>query len=73
LFLCSLTSLLNRRLFGGLEIYNKKKLFMNIELMEDIEIVLLTLKDGNIDTAIAMLEEIQEEYGFEIGPKIFPN
>ena len=46
---------------------------MNLELIEDIEIVLLTLKDGNIDTAIAMLEEIQEEYGFEIGPKIFPN
>ena len=46
---------------------------MNIELMEDIEIVLLTLREGKIDTAIAMLEEIQEEYGLEIKPKIFLN
>lgn len=46
---------------------------MNLDLIEDIEIVIITLRDGNIETAIAMLEEIQETHGLDITPKIFPN
>lgn len=46
---------------------------MNIDLIEDIEIAILSIKDGNIEEAIKMLEEIQEKHGFDITPKIFPN
>ena len=57
---------------GVVGIYNKNKA-MNIDLIEDIEIAILSIKDGNIEEAIKMLEEIQEKHGFDINPKIFPN
>ena len=55
-----------------MEIYNKNKA-MNIDLIEDIEIVILAIKAGNIKEAINMLKEIQDKHGFDITPKIFPN
>ena len=36
---------------------------MNLELMEDIDLVILAIREGDLDDAIQMLEEIKEDHG----------
>ena len=46
---------------------------MNLELIEDIDLVILAVNEGDLDDAIQMLEEIREEYGKEDCIRFFPN
>ncbi len=46
---------------------------MNLELIEDIDLVILAIREGDLDDAIEMLEEIREEYGIEDYIRFFPN
>lgn len=46
---------------------------MNLELMEDIDLVILAIREGDLDDAIEMLEEIRDEYGTEDYIRFFPN
>jgi hypothetical protein len=46
---------------------------MNLELIEDIDLVILAVNEGDLDDAIQMLEEIREEYGKEDYIRFFPN
>ena len=36
---------------------------MNLELMEDIDLVILAIREGDLDDAIQMLKEIKEDHG----------
>jgi len=46
---------------------------MNLELMEDIDLVILAIREGDLDDAIEMLEEIRDKYGTEDYIRFFPN
>jgi hypothetical protein len=36
---------------------------MNLELIEDIDLIILAIREGDLEDAIQMLEEIKEDYG----------
>ena len=38
---------------------------MNLELIEDIDLVILAIREGDLDDAIEMLEEIKEDHGID--------
>ena len=46
---------------------------MNLELIEDIELVIIAIEQGDLEDAIALLKEIQEAHGIEETLKFFPN
>ena len=46
---------------------------MNLELIEDIDLVILAIREGDLDDAIQMLEEIKQEYGLNEYLRFFPN
>ena len=46
---------------------------VNLELIEDIDLVILAIREGDLDDAIEMLEEIKEEYGLDEHLRFFPN
>jgi len=46
---------------------------MNLELIQDIEMVILAIQQGDLDDAVALLREIQESHGLDEHVKIFPN
>lgn len=46
---------------------------MNLELIEDIELVILAIEEGDIKDAVALLREIQEAHGIEGVLRFFPN
>jgi hypothetical protein len=46
---------------------------MNLELIEDIELVILAIEEGDVEDAVALLREIQKEHGIEEIPRFFPN
>lgn len=46
---------------------------MNLELIEDIELVILAIEEGDIEDAVALLREIQKEHGIEGTLRFFPN
>ncbi len=46
---------------------------MNLELIEDIELVIIAIEEGDLEDAITLLKEIQESHGIEETLKFFPN
>jgi len=38
---------------------------MNLELIEDIDLVILAIREGDLEDAIEMLEEIKEDHGID--------
>lgn len=46
---------------------------MNLELIEDIELVIIAIEQGDLKDAIALLKEIQESHGLEETLRFFPN
>lgn len=46
---------------------------MNLELIEDIELVILAIEEGDVDDAVALLREIQEVHGIDETMRFFPN
>jgi len=38
---------------------------MNLELIEDIDLIILAIREGDLEDAIQMLEEIKEDYGMD--------
>jgi len=46
---------------------------MNLELIEDIELVIIAIEEGDVEDAVTLLREIQKEHGIQEYLRFFPN